>query len=335
MYSKMMKIQIFALSKPSKKITGAGIDHVDQNTTPREILARIAATYDSVIPNLDALNRDLIVDKTASIPRIALNDPVNEYFNGRQGDMYRIVDDSSTRFRMVAGSTVKNKTKTSPFHDVTADMYYSGYNTVLDMLKDRRSEEEHETVSEVDSLHITPKKMGEIFENEQFTQLDIKGIKNRRGQYMYVYFLQKDDETPVSRKRSAGAKRPFKALVAELLKSTVKHYNELTGEDLDVPSTEDVSRTQAFLDKIEVIVVYNNQQNESLVKLDVPAQFFSVQQLVFNVTKHMDQPSFYLLDPNMDRKEIVDVLSLNGLVLDKDKTLREFNIKDGSKLILL
>ena len=333
-YRKMMKIQIFALSKPSKKITGPGIDQVDPETTPREILTRIAAAYNSVIPNIDVA-RDLIVDKTASIPRIALNDPVNEYFNGHQGDMYRIVDDSSTRFRMVAGSTVKIKTKSSPFHDVTADMYYSGYNTILDMLKDRRSEEE--AVSEVDKLRITPKKMGEIFENGQFPQLDIKGIQNRRGQYMYVYFLQKDDETPVSRKRSAGAKGPFKALVTELLKTTVDHYNKLTGDNIEIPSVTDERghSTQIFLDKIELVVVYNNQQNESLVKLDVPAQFFSVQQLVFNVTKHMDQPSFYLLDPNKDRAEIVDVLSLNGLILDKDKPLRDFNIKDGAKLILL
>jgi hypothetical protein len=49
----------------------------------------------------------------------------------------------------------------------------------------------------------------------------------------------------------------------------------------------------------------------------------------------MDQPSFYLLDPNKDRDEILDVLSLNGLVLDKDKPMSEFNVKDGTKLILI
>ncbi len=331
-----MKIQIFALSKPNKKITGAGIDLVDPDTTPRDILTRIATVYDKTIINLDAKSRDLIVDKTASIPRMALNDPVNEYFNGHQGDMYRIVDDSSTRFRMVAGNTVQNKTKTSPFHDVTAEMYYSAYNTVLDMLKDRRSEEDL-AVSEVDKLRITPKKMEEIFVNGQFAQLDIKGVQNRRGQYMYVYFLQKDDDTPVTRKRSAGAKGPFKTLVTDLMTATVKHYNTLTGEAIEVPSLSDErgQNTQIFLDKIEIVVVYNNQQNDAPVKMDVPAQFFSVQQLVFNITKHMDQPSFYLLDPNKDRAEILDVLSLNGLVLEKDKPLKDFNIKEGAKLILL
>jgi DNA-directed RNA polymerase subunit H (RpoH/RPB5) len=332
-----MKIQIFALSKPSKKITGEHIDVVESDTTPLDIMRQIADKYPEL--NIDE-KYNLIVDKTASIPRIAVNDPVNEYYNGHVGDMYRIVDDSSTRFRLVAGTLAKNKTKTSPFHDVTADMYYSAYNTVLDMLKDRSTDStgstEDDVASDVDHLRITPTTMKEIFKEEQFDELDIKGIRNRRGQYMYVYFLQKDDSTPVSssKRASGGAKVPFKKLVKDLQSKTVEHFNENFPSPLaKVPENDE--EEQEFIENFEIIVVYNNQHNESPMKHDVPAQFFSVQQLVFNVTKHMDQPSFYLLDPVADRAEILDVLSLNGLVLDKAKPLRDFNIKEGTKLILL
>ena len=330
----MLKIQILALAKPNKKITGRGIDQIEHTTTPADILARIAEEY----PYLMDTERDLIVDKTASIPRMALNDPVNEYYNGHIGDIYRIVDDSSTRFRMVTGPTVRVKTKTSPFHDVTDGMYYSAYNTILDMLKDRRNEGEETTSEvEVEKLRIKPMDIVPLFGNNNFDQLNITGIPNRRGQLMYVYFIQMTDERPVSRKRSAGAKAPFKELVSSIIKETIDDFNSKNTEQLEMPPAVDERSPQvlALQERVEIIVVYNNQSNDNLVKLDVPVQLFSVQQLVFNVTKHVDQPSFYLLDPNKDREEILDVLSLNGLVLDKGHSMSEFNIKDGAKLILL
>jgi DNA-directed RNA polymerase subunit H (RpoH/RPB5) len=329
----MLKIQILALAKPNKKITGRGIDQIEHTTTPGDILARIAEEY----PTLNAHKRDLIVDKTASIPRIALNDPVNEYYNGHIGEIYRIVDDSSTRFRMVTGPTVRVKTKTSPFHDVTAGMYYSAYNTILDMLKDRRNEGD-ESTSEVEKLRIKPTDIIPLFTDNNFDQLNIMGLQNRRGQSMYVYFLQMNDERPVSsRKRSSGSKVSFKELASSIIKDTIDDYNSKNAEKLEMPAAVDERspHVQALLERVEIVVVYNNQSNDNLVKLDLPVQFFSVQQLVFNVTKHVDQPSFYLLDPNKDREEILDVLSLNGLVLDKGHSMSDFNIKDGAKLILL
>ncbi len=327
---KMIKIQILALSKPNKKITGRGIDQIEHTTTPGEIIDRITQEY----PFLGVSDLDLIVDKTASIPRIALNDPVNEYYNGHIGDIYRIVDDSSTRFRMVTGPTVRVKTKTSPYHNVTVGMYYAAYNTVLQMLNDRRNEGEEE---EVERLRIKPTDIKSMFDDHKFEALNISGVPNRRGQAMYVYFIPMNDERLITRKRSAGAKAPFKELVTEIIKQTVTDFNIKNEEKLVMPQAIDEKSPEvlALLERLEIIIVYNNQTNDNLVKLDVPVQFFSVQQLVFNVTMHMDQPTFYLLDPIKDRQEILDVLSLNGLVLDKGHAISEFNIKDGAKLILL
>jgi DNA-directed RNA polymerase subunit H (RpoH/RPB5) len=329
----MLKIQILALPNPNKKLTGVGIDVITTTTTPREVLAKIAAAH----PSLKAETRALIVDKTVSIPRITLNDPVNAYYNGHLGDMYRIVDDSSTRFRIVAGMSAPAKTLQTGGREVSDKMYYSAYNTVLDMLKDRRHE--GDVTSEVDALRIKPEDMTTLFKDDQLTKLNIMGVANRRGQQMYVFFLPKDEEALVSRKRSTGAKTPFKTLVNELIKTALDDYNSKVpkGDALAPPVLDDERNpdTQKFVEKIEMIIVYNNQYNDNLVKLDVPVQFFSVQQMVFNITKHMDQPSFYLLDPNKDRDEILDVLSLNGLVLDKDKPMSEFNVKDGTKLILI
>lgn len=332
-YRKMMKVQILALPNPTKKLTGPGIDTITSNTTPREVLEKIAAAH----PSLKAEGRSLIVDKTASIPRITLNDPVNAYYNGHVGDMYRIVDDSSTRFRMVAGMTIAPKAAQtqSGFREVTEKMYYSAYNTVLDMLKDRRNEGDGQ--SEVDALRIKPEDMTALFKDDQMMKLNIMGVLNRRGQHMYVFFLPKDEESLVSRKRSAGAKAPFKTLVNDLIKTTLDDYKKKKGVELSVPVLDDPRHpdTQKFLEHIEIIILYNNEHNDTLVKIDVPVQCFSIQRMVFNITKHMDQPSFYLLDPNKDRDEILDVLSLNGLVLDKDKPMSEFNVKDGTKLILI
>ncbi len=329
----MMKVQILALPNPTKKLTGPGIDSITITTTPRQVLEAIAVAH----PSLKAETRSLIVDKTASIPRITLNDPVNAYYNGHVGDMYRIVDDSSTRFRMVAGMTVAPKAAQgqSGFREVTDKMYYSAYNTVLDMMKDRRNE--GDTTSEVDALRIKPEDMTALFKEDQLSKLNIMGIQNRRGQHMYVFFLPKDEEALVSRKRSSGAKVPFKMLVNDLIKVALEDYNKKMGAALAMPALEDIHHpdTQKFLEKIEIVILYNNEHNDSLVKIDVPVQCFSIQQMVFNITKHMDQPSFYLLDPNKDRDEILDVLSLNGLVLDKDKPMSEFNVKEGTKLILI
>ena len=333
-YRKMLKIQILALPNPTEKITGVGIDSITTSTTPREVLAKIAAKY----PGLKAETRSLIVDKTVSIPRITLNDPVNAYYNGRLGDMYRIVDDSSTRFRIVSGMSVPTKPVQTGGRVVSGKMYYSAYNTILDMLTDRRHEGD---TTQFDEMRIKPEDMEDVFKDDQLARLNIKGLPNRRGQQTYVFFLPKDEEALVVRKRSSGAKTPFKSLVNDLIKVAIEDYNEKHPEQpkpLELPTYIEDPRhpdTQMFLEKIEMIIVYNNQHNDSLVKVDVPIQFFSVQQMVFNITKHMDQPSFYLLDPNIDRDEILDVLSLNGLVLDKDKPMSEFNVKDGTKLILI
>lgn len=317
----MSKIQISAL--PNIKITGPHIDVVDLATVkPVDIIANIKKSYKS----LSDRELDLIVDKSSSIPRITVNDPVNQYFNGRPGDIYRIVDDSSTRFRMVSGTSLADKQKPSPYREVTANMYLSAYNTILDMLKDRRNETDEDESKEVDSLRLSSVL--------NFDDLKIEGILNRRGQYMYVYYLQNADDGQASKKRSNGAKAPFKAKIKEFIDMSIEHYNHNINPANELKSPETNEELRAFVDTIELVIVYNNQKNENF-KLEMPVQIFSIQQLAFNVTKHIDQPTFYLLDPVKDRKEILDVLSLNGLVLEQGKTLADYNIKEGTKFLLI
>jgi DNA-directed RNA polymerase subunit H (RpoH/RPB5) len=323
----MSKIQISAL--PNVKITGPGIDVVDLSSVrPADILSNIKK--DKTYKAFAERELDLIVDKSSSIPRITINDPVNQYFNGRPGDIYRIVDDSATRFRMVAGTSVVDKKKTSPYREVTENMYLSAYNTILDMLKDRRNEGDDDD-SEVDKLRLSS--------IASFDDLKIEGILRRSDkyadQYMYVYYLQNADDSQSGKKRSNGAKGPFKAKVKEFMEAAIAHYNEnLNSKKVKLVNPETAEDLRIFMENIELIIVFNNQNNETF-KLDMPAQIFSIQQLAFNVVKHIDQPTFYLLDPVKDRKEILDVLSLNGLVLEKSKTLADYNIKEGTKFLLI
>lgn len=331
----MSKINILAL--PNVKITGVGIDTVDlTKATPASIIKNIGARYENYSQSR-AL--DLIVDKSSCIPRITINDPVNQYFNGKQGDIYRIVDDSATRFRMVSGVSAPSKTKTSPYHDATVRMYASAYNTIIDMLKDRRREGELDEDIEMDMFKRQFPKDVNLVSDIKTDDLKIEGIKNRRGQFMYVYFLAPmDDALVVSRKRAGGGKQGFKTRVSDYIQRAISHYNDniARGKQKITPFETDADKSiLEFQEAIELVLVYNNQNNEVLVKYDYPVQYFSIQQTVFNVTKHIDQPIFYLLDPIKDRKEILDILSLNGLVLERDKPLSEYNIKEGTKMLLI
>ena len=334
----MSKINILAL--PNVKISGVGIDIVNLTTaTPASIIKNIDKLYDNY---KSPRPLDLIVDKSSCIPRITINDPVNQYFNGKQGDIYRIVDDSATRFRMVSGISAPSKTKTSPYHDATVRMYSSAYNTVVDMLKDRRRESELDEDPEMDDFKRKfPKDVKDVADIKT-EELKIEGIKNRRGQFMYVYFLASTDESlVVSRKRGGGSKQNFKTVVLNYIQAAISHYNDKIADirhghpKITTLAVNEDKGIAQFQENIELILIYNNQNNEALVKYELPVQYFSIQQTVFNVTKHIDQPIFYLLDPIKDRKEILDILSLNGLVLERDKPLSEYNIKEGTKMLLI
>jgi hypothetical protein len=236
----------------------------------------------------------------------------------------------------VAGSIVENKLKGSPTKDVTSDTYYAAYNTILDMLVDRGADQ-----ASVDSLRRTPSQIKTIFDSNQLDQLNIGHFENKRGQYMYVYFLDIDNQALVKKRSGSGKSLPQD--IINITNDTVATYNSRTGSSLVQANVLDPKSAdhQTFMNKVEVIIVFNNKNNETILKLEgsqsLPVQIFSAQQLVFNITRHADQPSFFLLDPKdiSDRAEILDVLSLNGLVLEGDKTLGDYNIRDGAKLILV
>jgi hypothetical protein len=91
---------------------------------------------------------------------------------------------------------------------------------------------------------------------------------------------------------------------------------------------------------VNIIVIYDNPQKVALpvrVKCagNLLLQFLAIQQLQFNISKHVLQPKMTLLDRVDDREEIIALYQLNGIVLDPSKTLADYNLCQDSKLIII
>lgn len=328
-----MKLQILYL--PNKLLAGPGINDVKPDMKISDILDNIQEQ------GINTKNRELVIDKSAGFSRIAENDEANRYWNGHIGDIFRITDDSSTRYRMVikAIPKAKDKGKPTPLPNVTANMYVKAYSTLLEMLRDRQGLDD-QTKSVVNNYRRSADVIKGLFDDDQLNQLDIVNdpIPNRRGRLMFVFFLKKDDDLPVSNK-----KQVFMGLVSDIVTTVTERYNNITGSNIERPKLENPMspESRAFNDAVEIIVLFNNRPNGTLTSSKVQPmpfiQFFSVQQMTFNIMRHIEQPYYYLLDPNnlKDRSEIREMLNLNGVILKRDRTLASYNIKDGAKLIFV
>lgn len=339
-----MQLQI--VTYPNKKVLSK--DFPDDSTVD-DVLKDI--TGETGV-NTDGMS--LIVDKSSLFMRIPEDDETNRYYNGQLGEIYRILDGSArhladdttdvTRYRMVMRPvpTTKEKSK-HRYNKVTPELYTSAHETLLTMLKDRGCD-----ATEVDKYAMDLVQMRQEYDNLGSYTVpsvydDSPPLINHRGKCVYAAYLSPDNEIMTTRK--AG---PFcREFVVPLANSAITHYNKVVAvseddqlESIDQKELLD-SRNEnmiRFTERIELILVFNNAYCATVLKTGIPhkcLQAFSVQSLSFNITQHVYQSKFTLLNLDTHRDELRDIYALNGRILDPRKTLKSYHLRSSAKLVLL
>lgn len=308
---------------------------VDPKRTMRKILTE--AELSDIIDE----GTSVTVDKNQDFHRIPVDDQVNKYYDGKLGEMYRIMDGSSTRYRIVVPPIPmpKEKQKSKP-KMITGTMYANAYDTLLTMLGDRGCDRD-----QLASFSIPRAKMCEHYNRgniHNITIPDLKGdqvLTNHRGHAVYVVFVSPDVDVMTSR-RFADLKHMLSNWSAEV----ADHYNRVSGKHVTPFTVEDIDEDEPgsplaeFCDKIELIIVYNNEKSSPEMSPDLrhkPYQGFAVQTLSFNVTRHVDQPTYTLLNGTSDRAEIARLYAMNGRTIELDTPLAEYNLREGARLIVI
>lgn len=279
----------------------------------------------------------LIVDKNQQFHRIPQDDVVNQYYDGHLGEIYRVNDDRSTRYRIVIPPipqpAVKGKDR-KKYRTATGALYASAYNTVLQMLIDRGCDPEQVARLSLSRAGVT----------EGYTHgMTVPGLKsnnilyNWRGKAMYVVFLSPTDDTVIRRNQT-----DLKSMLSVQMMDIAEHYNAnhdgdplpmLSHEDFDVEQNPDLAVLHELEKRIELVIVYNGETgSKQIVPKFHPIffQLFSVQSLSFNITRHVEQPKYELIS---NRDEIREIYAINGRTLESDQTLASYNLRDGVSLI--
>jgi hypothetical protein len=280
----------------------------------------------------------LIVDRNQNFHRIPIDDQVNKYYDGKLGEIYRIMDGSSTRYRIVIPhiSMPKDKQK-AKVKQVTGILYASAYETLLTMLGDRgcnRSTLSKFSISRADMIDYYRQDITAV------TIPDLRGkdiLINHRKRAVYVVFLPTDNNMMTSRRLN-----DLKTMLVVQTTSCIDHYNRITGSKLGHITLDDINNDDdavaAIAATIELIIVYNNEEDGTEISPDFKNKFyqaFPVQNLSFNVTKHIDQPTFTLLNSVTDRDEIRSMYAINGRTLSSEETLDSYSLRDGVRLMLI
>jgi hypothetical protein len=259
-----------------------------------------------------AKGKMLFVDGSTSITRMGSDDPINQYFGGRENDIYRVEDLTSMRYRIVYNLTDKNtardvKKTIAPLSAL--EMLERAKITLTELYADRR----------YSFTDITPPDGVEV--------LHLVGEKGQHRLYtvtVHIDFMKKN--------------------LASLFKDEqlVTTIDEIQSRP-EVPEFNYEKIEQSCVEYAKyarIIVIYDNPMKLNLpVKMkhtgNLFLQFIAIQQLQFNISKHVLQPKMTLLDRVTDRDEIVELYRLNGLELNPDKTLGDYNIVADTKLIIL
>lgn len=323
-------MDLYITELPLRKILKTAQSSFKSDDTVQDALDRIEST------GIDTTGRKLIIDRSILLSAISSKDPVNQYYRGTIGDIYRIDDVNGVRYRRVAKGDMQqtqNKINSAPSQDVPGS-YFKAYETLITMLTDRRCTlNSSNSSNSSNSLSSLRKKLSDMKQTVEsnISQLNIKGLKDRNDRDVYVVFMAHDNYILTTRQKAGIISG--NPVVVDIIKDIATKHNL---EQFDI---DDEAKLNAYAKYADIIIVYNNPTNEHVTIEKTHSgtflQFFSVQQLSFNITKHRDQPTFYLLDPKADRKELVDIYSLNGIILDTDKKLSDYKITSDTKLILI
>jgi hypothetical protein len=334
-----MKIQVF--TAPNITLKGDGIDDIDLNQTASNLIKKINRNY----PGLKTKKETLIylADKGESFSRIFDNDPMTLWYGANIGDIFRITNSSTMRYRKVVKSIQitksKDKANKEKFSTVSAELYYKAHNSVIDMLRDRQGVKPEEK-SSADKFRHSKEFIMEIFPNRMDDLNVNEFIVNRRGKCMFVYYVEPSNDII-----TGASKIGFRNLINSYCQKATDSYNSFPGikTKLEYPNLSSPSspESQKFNDHVEIIIIYNNDRNSTpyyTKEHPIPyITFFSVQSIPVSLPYHVEQPEFHLLTPRIteDRDEIRDTYSVHGIMLDPKKKLSEYNIKSTGKIIYI
>jgi len=283
----------------------------------------------------------LIIDRNQNFHRITVDDAVCQHYNGRLGEIFRITDGSAVRYRMVVPSITLTKEKAKPKEKRVSDsIYASAYENILTMLQDRGC-----SPDQVAKFSIPRDQLLSYYQKGAIQNLTIPGLEatdpqlvDSRGRAVYVFFLTPEDDVVISRRGTA-----YRGMLVTLMNDVIKHHNAVNSADmaqLDVEDLQVDATVRAFAEKFEIVIVHNNPSGKTEYDVGLTPRFhqtFAVQNLSFVVTRHVDQPLFVLLNLNDPdhRKEIRHIYAQNGRMLDRDKKLSSYGLRDGVRLILI
>ena len=286
----------------------------------------------------------LVIDRNQNFHRITVDDAVCRHYNGKPGEIFRITDGSAVRYRVVVPSITLTKEKAKPKEKRVSDsIYASAYENILTMLQDRGCDPEL-----VAKFSIPRDQLLSYYQSGAIQSLTIPGLEptdpqliDSRGRAVYVFFLSPDKDVIISRRGT-----DYRAVLVSYMNDVIKHHNSVkdAGEpdmaQLDVGSLQVEDDVRGFAEKFEIIIVHNNPTGKGEYDVGINPKFhqtFAVQNLSFVVTRHVDQPIFVLLNPQDPdhRKEIRHIYAQNGRMLEGDKKLSSYGLRDGVRLILI
>lgn len=337
-----MKLNV--TTSPNLKLKGPGIDNVEPELTIGELIKNIVTKY----PHLETEGQTIIyIHDKDTFARIYDTDPVNMWYAGDIGDIYRITNSSTMRYRMVVKATPESKSKKeknnpNKFSKATAETYFKAHNSIIDMLRDRQGLSP-EQPSTVDNYRYDKGTVKSHFSSNRLDLLEIKDdafIVNRRGKRMFVFYLDANDDILLG-----GKKNAFWDLVQNYTIKAADSFNSNKAVKVKLTPPEPAATTSAdavkFAEYVEIIIVYNNDENATPITSKVPKipymQFFSIQSIPMSLPHHVEQPEFHLLIPkNTDeRNEIRGMYRIHGMELDHSATIADCSLRSGSHLFFI
>jgi len=278
---------------------------------PRERTYRLQKTIRDILSEEKIPQGKLFFDGSSRITRIGFDDPINHYFGGQENDIYRIEDSTSMRYRIVYNLTdkiVARDVKKTVAPLSPEEMILRGKKTLRELYVDRRYtldlEEEDEESFTLEGLHVNQRRLYTVL-------IELEYMKKN------ISHLFKSEK------------------LLKTLASIQAHFPVLPEFDF-----EKIEQSCAEYAKwANIIVIYDNPTKVNLpVKLKhhhAFLQFFAIQQIQFNISRHVSQPKMTLLDRTTDREEILELYRLNGEELCPEKTLGDYNLPPDSKLIII
>lgn len=198
------------------------------------------------------------------------------------------------------------------------DKYSKARNTIIKMMMDR-GYTTPDGNTELDSVRIPPDQFSEVYARRD-NSLDITGVLTPEGKPVYVKFLQPDVITT----------RSGTNILRVCFRDIATHFC--------VDLTDDIA-TWPWAKKYKIIMVYDitgkDLQKETLFekKYSYMMEVFQIDRITFDYINHIYQPRFTRILPASD--EYREMVELTGISMDPNKQLKDYGLKNGSKLIFV